>query len=86
MAAVDLRRMPANLAERRARYLIDVARVHQGTGASSEAIAALTKAELIAPDEVRSHRLTHALLHRLMLGERRSSGLRALAERCGLQP
>jgi hypothetical protein len=83
--AVDMRQMPTHLTERRARFLIDIARAHAGMGAGSAAIDALTQAEQVAPDEVRSHRLTHDLLQRLMLTERRSSGLRALAERCGLQ-
>jgi hypothetical protein len=37
-----------------------------------------------APDELRCHRLTHELLRNLLTRERRSSELRALADRCRL--
>lgn len=81
---VDLRRLPASLAERRARFLIDVARAHGGVRDDSTALQALIEAENESPAEVRTHRLTHGLLHDLLSRERRSSGLRALANRCRL--
>lgn len=81
---VDLRQLPAPLAERRARFLIDVARAHVGVKDDSTALRALIEAENASPAEVRSHRLTHGLLRDLLLRERRSSGLRALANRCAL--
>jgi transcriptional regulator with XRE-family HTH domain len=80
--AVNLGRMPAGLTERRARFLIDVARSHGQAHDDSSAIGALINAEDIAPDEIRNHRLTHDLLRGLLLRERRTSGLRALADRC----
>jgi len=83
--SVDLRSMPAYLTERRARFLIDVARAHAMLDDRSAAIGALIDAERTAPAETRSHRLTHELLHNLMRRERRSSKLRELAVRCGLE-
>jgi hypothetical protein len=79
---VDLDRLPAGLNERRARFLIDAARSYGHTKDDSAAIGALLQAESIAPAELRGHRLTHQLLSELLLRERRSSGLRALARRC----
>ena len=80
--AVNLKRMPAELIERRARFLIDVARAYGRIGDDSAAIAALIDAESIAPDEVLNHRLTRELVRSLLTRERRTSGLRAFAERC----
>jgi transcriptional regulator with XRE-family HTH domain/tetratricopeptide (TPR) repeat protein len=81
-SSVDLTNMPAYLGERRARYLIDVARAYTQAGDDTATIGALTDAERIAPDEVRTHRHTHALIQTLLPRERRSSGLRELAARC----
>lgn len=80
--AVNLKRMPAELIERRARFLIDVARAYGKIGDDPAAIATLIDAEGIAPDEVRNHRLTRDLVRSLLTRERRTSGLRAFAERC----
>jgi transcriptional regulator with XRE-family HTH domain len=82
---VDLRRMPPQLTERRARFLIDVARAHARVKDDAAALDALVQAESHASAEVRSHRLTHGLLRDLLQRENRSSGLRALAARCGLR-
>jgi len=82
--SVDLSSMPAYLTERRARFLIDVARAHAMLDDRSAAIGPID-AERTAPAETRSHRLTHELLHNLMRRERRSSKLRELAVRCGLE-
>jgi hypothetical protein len=79
---VDLDQMPAHLTERRARFLIDVARGHAQVQDDAPAIDALTEAETIAPDELRNHRLTREVIRDLLTRERRSSGLRALADRC----
>jgi hypothetical protein len=79
---VNLRRMPSHLAERRARFLIDVARSYTQLQDDTAALDALLQAETIAPDELRNHRLTHEVLHGLLSRERRSSELRALANRC----
>jgi hypothetical protein len=79
---VHLERMPAHLTERRARFLIDVARSHAQVQDDQAAIGALTEAEAIAADELRHHRLTREVLRDLLTREHRSSGLRALADRC----
>jgi hypothetical protein len=44
----------------------------------------LLQAETIAPDELRYHRLTRALVPQLLSRERRGSELRSLAGRCEL--
>jgi hypothetical protein len=74
--------MPRHLTERRARFLIDVARGHAQVQDDAAALDALTEAETTAPDELRNHRLTHEVIRDLLTRERRSSGLRALAHRC----
>jgi hypothetical protein len=80
--AVD--RLPSVMAERRARFLIDVARTHRGHSDDRAVLDALRQAEQVAPHEVREHRLTHELLHDLLTRERRSSGVREFAARCGV--
>jgi hypothetical protein len=82
--AVQLDVMPAALTERRARFLIDVARSYTQVRDDVAAIAALIQAETIAPDELRHHRLTHELVPQLLARESRTSDLRALATRCNL--
>lgn len=82
--AVRLDQMPKTLTERRGRFLIDVARSYAQVGDYQAAIDALVQSERIAPDEVRNHRLTRELVPQLLTRERRSSDLRALAERCNL--
>jgi hypothetical protein len=79
---VNLDQMPSQLTERRARFLIDVARSYTQLRDDTAAVDALLQAEAIAPDELRNHRLTHGVLGELLPRERRSSGLRALAARC----
>jgi hypothetical protein len=81
---VKLDRMPSQLTERRARFLIDVARSYTQLRDDTAALDALLQAETIAPDELRNHRLTHEVLRELLPRERRSSGLHALATRCKL--
>lgn len=79
---VKLNQMPKQLTERRARFLIDVARSHVQLQNDTAALDALLQAEEITPDELRHHRLTHEVLRNLLTRERRSSGVRALADRC----
>ncbi len=76
--------MPKQLTERRARFLIDVARSFAHVRDDAAAIDALLQAETIAPDELRHHRLTHELVPQLLARESRTSDLRALATRCNL--
>jgi hypothetical protein len=79
---VNLDQMPSHLTERRARFLIDVARGHAQVQDDAAALDALTEAEAIAPDELRNHRLTREVVDDLLSRERQSSGLRDLAGRC----
>jgi len=62
--------------------------LHTGTYAhhpdDAAAIDALLQAEMIAPDELRHHRMTHDLVTQLLTRESRISELRALATRCHL--
>ncbi|MGH3915451.1 MAG: helix-turn-helix domain-containing protein [Pseudonocardiaceae bacterium] len=82
--AVQLDQMPKPLTERRARFLIDVARSYAQVRNDAAAITALIQAETIAPNELRHHRLTHQLVPQLLTRESRTSELRALATRCNL--
>jgi hypothetical protein len=84
VAHLGLDRLPAFLAERRGRALIDVARVLVELGDDAGALAALLEAELAALDEVRHHRHTRTLLRRLAPRERAHSGLREFVGRCNL--
>ncbi|MGH3933194.1 MAG: helix-turn-helix transcriptional regulator [Pseudonocardiaceae bacterium] len=84
ISAVQLDRMPKPLTERRARFLIDVARSYAHLKEDAAAIDVLLQAETISSDELRHHRLTHQLVPQLLARESRSSGLRALATRCNL--
>ncbi len=71
--------------ERRAQYLVDVARGHGQTGGDDQALRALLTAERLAPEEVRYQPAARAvvaeLLHRERAGRRHE--LHALAERVG---
>lgn len=81
---VRLKQIPAHLAERRARFLIDVARAHTLANDHSSATQALLQAEHIAADELRQHRLTRQLLPHLLRHQPPSSGIRPLAQRCNI--
>jgi transcriptional regulator with XRE-family HTH domain len=83
-ADVDLTPLPADLSERRARYLIDVARAHVQLGQWSDALQALLEAESVAGDETRSHRLTRSIVGQLLTSNGSRDTVRALAERCGI--
>ena len=76
--------IPPQLAERRARFLIDVARSFAQTGDDRAAEDAIVQAEAVAPDEVRHHRLTRQLVRDLLPRTSSSSSVRALASRCQL--
>jgi transcriptional regulator with XRE-family HTH domain len=67
-------------AERRARFLVDVARAHVQRRAVAAAVAALSEAEMIAPAEVADSRLVRELLGDLehLATGRQLPGLRAL--------
>jgi transcriptional regulator with XRE-family HTH domain len=69
-------------AERRARMLIDVARAHAQRRQVEEAVAALSHAGDITPEQVRAHDLARQLVSDLLtMQDPPSSELRALAER-----
>jgi hypothetical protein len=63
--SLDTTRLPA---ERRVRYLLDVARVHELTGKRDDAVSALLTAEQIAPEQVRGHYLGRRVVSDLMRG------------------
>jgi transcriptional regulator with XRE-family HTH domain len=75
-------------AERRARLLIDVARAHAQLRRSAAAVAALTEAESLTPEQVRDHRLVRETVRDLLqfAGRRPAAELRALAQRIGVTP
>ncbi len=69
-------------AERRARMLIDVARVHAQRRQIAEAIAALSNAEDITPEQIRGHGLVRQLVFDLLaMQDPPASELRNLAGR-----
>jgi transcriptional regulator with XRE-family HTH domain len=71
-------------AERQARMLIDVARAHAQRRQVQEAVAVLSQAEDITPEQVRAHELVRQLISDLLtMQDPPSSELRALAERVG---
>jgi len=53
-------------AERRVRYLLDVARVHALTGNRDDALGTMLTAERIAPEQVRQHYLSRTVVAMLM--------------------
>lgn len=81
-AAVQL---PVGYEERQARYLMDVARAHANRRRDEDAVCTFLEAEEIAPEEVRTHRVTQSVVGELLRRERRSRtpALRPLAARCG---
>jgi hypothetical protein len=76
--------VPSYLAERKARFLIDIARGYAGVGNARAAEEALVLAEETAPDETRHHRLTRQLIGDLLPRSQPSSAIRALAVRCAV--
>lgn len=79
---VKLDQLPELLAERKSRFLLDVARAQVATGSFSTAVDTLIEAEATSPDETRRHRITHGIIPQLLAHERRHSGLREFATRC----
>jgi transcriptional regulator with XRE-family HTH domain/tetratricopeptide (TPR) repeat protein len=75
-------------AERRARLLIDVARANAQLRRSAEAVAALSEAESLTPEQVRDHRFVRETVRDLLqlAGRRPAPELRALAQRIGVAP
>lgn len=73
------------MAERRARYLLDVARAQAQLDHGADAIETLLAAESIASEEIRTHRHSRSVLTGLVEGSRSglSMELRPLAQRCG---
>jgi transcriptional regulator with XRE-family HTH domain len=71
--------------ERRAQYLVDVARGYGQWNKDNEALRALLTAEQLAPEEVRYQPAARTLVAHLLHRERagRNAELRALAERVG---
>ncbi len=74
--------------ERRARFLIDVARAYGQRRKTVEAVRTLQEAESLTPEQVRNHALVREMVRDLLRGERRSVNpeLRALARRVGVLP
>lgn len=74
------------LDERQARYLLDVARAMAELGHRADVVATLLHAESIAPEEIRTHRHSRAVLSDLLTTGRGgiSMELRPLARRCGV--
>lgn len=72
--------------ERRARFLLDVARAHTQRRNPDAATAALLEAETLAPEQVRRHGLARDITRDLLAieGKRTPSELRELAGRLGL--
>lgn len=72
--------------ERRARFLIDVARAYGQRRKTAEVVRTLQEAESLTPEQVRSHALVREMVRDLLRGERRSVNpeLRALARRVGV--
>ncbi|WP_026311293.1 helix-turn-helix domain-containing protein [Parafrankia elaeagni] len=73
-------------AERRSRFLVDVARAHAQRRDRGDAIAALLEAERIAPEQIRDHPKVRVLVRDLLQdpGWRSDQDLRGLADRCGV--
>ncbi|MFF7530687.1 helix-turn-helix domain-containing protein [Streptomyces bobili] len=73
-------------AERRARFLLDVARAHSQRRHVGEATAALVDAEALAPEQIRDHHLAREIVRDLiqLSGRRVPDALRELADRCGV--
>lgn len=72
--------------ERRARFLIDVARAYAQRRKVIETVGAVEEAEALAPEQVRSHPFVREMVRDLLRGERRrvQPELRALAQRVGV--
>lgn len=85
-ANIDEARIRALRRERRATYLIDVARGYSQSGKREEALAKLLEAEALAPREVNCRPVARGTIQNLIERSRGNppSALRALAERSGV--
>jgi len=85
-ACVDVDRLPNSLVERRAQFLVDVATGHALERDDAGAVAALLRAEQIAPEEVRYSQSVQATVGSMLARERvgAATGLRELAVRLGV--
>ncbi len=74
------------LADRRARFLIDVARAYHQRRQSDDVLRTIAEAEALTPEQVRTHRHVGKMVRDLLRDERRplTSELRALAKRVGV--
>jgi transcriptional regulator with XRE-family HTH domain len=72
--------------ERRARFLLDVARAYAQRRKVADTVRALEEAEALTPEQVRSHPMVREMVRDLLRGERRNVNpeLRALAQRVGV--
>jgi transcriptional regulator with XRE-family HTH domain len=72
--------------ERRARFLLDVARAYAQRRKVAEAVRTLEEAEALTPEQVRSHPMVREIVRDLLRGERRNvnPALRVLAQRVGV--
>jgi transcriptional regulator with XRE-family HTH domain len=82
-ATVDASKL---LAERRARFLIDVARAYHQRRQTDDVLRTLAEAEALTPEQVRTHRYVREMVRDLLRDERRpvTPDLRALAKRIGV--
>ncbi len=73
-------------AERRARFLVDVASAHAQRRTRGDALAALLEAEQVAPEQIHDHSKVRTLIRDLLqdVHQRSDQELRALAGRCGV--
>jgi len=74
--------------ERRARFLLDVARAYAQRRKAADTVRTLEEAEALTPEQIRSHPMVREIVRDLLRGERRNvnPALRALAQRIGVLP
>jgi transcriptional regulator with XRE-family HTH domain len=74
--------------ERRARFLLDVARAYAQRRKAADTVRTLEEAEALTPEQIRSHPMVREMVRDLLRQERRTvnPGLRALAQRVGVLP
>jgi tetratricopeptide (TPR) repeat protein len=85
--SVTLAGLPAALLERRAHFLVDVARCFAHQRRDEDALRALLEADQIAPEDVRHSQHAQAVLSNLLGRERKGAlpGLRELAVQSGIR-
>ncbi|MGH3773035.1 MAG: helix-turn-helix domain-containing protein [Pseudonocardiaceae bacterium] len=80
-AHVDVTKLPAELAERRASHLITVAWSHYLRRHDDDALSALTAAKAVAPEQLMFTHRVHDMVRQMLRRDRRGRrGLRTLAE------